>query len=94
MNLFVDGRVKRQCDWCGQSYRPHVPDQRYCGPYCRNKAKALEAKSARPREPGSDLTPSPEPPEVGANSVVPRNGREIVCDRLLWIAANIFGTCF
>jgi hypothetical protein len=47
MNLFIDGRVKRQCDWCGQSYRPHVPDQRYCGPYCRNKAKALEAKSAR-----------------------------------------------
>ena len=42
--------------------------------------------------------PSPEPPEVGAvhnlNSVVPCNGCEIVCDRLLWIAVNIFGTCF
>jgi hypothetical protein len=51
-----------------------------------------------PREPGSDLTPSPEPPEVGAvhnlNSVVPRNGCEIVCDRLLWIAVNIFGMRF
>jgi hypothetical protein len=39
--------VKRLCFWCGQKYLPHVPDQKYCGPYCRNKAKALEAKSAR-----------------------------------------------
>jgi len=47
MNLFFDGRVKRVCEWCGQRYLPHVADQRFCSPYCRNKIKALEAKSAR-----------------------------------------------
>jgi hypothetical protein len=47
MSLFTDGRAKRACLWCGRKYLPYVPDQKYCGPYCRNKAKALEAKSAR-----------------------------------------------
>ena len=45
--LFHDGKVKRQCQVCGMAYRPHVADQRFCGAFCRNKFRNLEAKSAR-----------------------------------------------
>jgi hypothetical protein len=45
--LFTDGRTKRECANCGKQYRPRVPDQRYCGPYCRALAKAAEGRAAR-----------------------------------------------
>jgi hypothetical protein len=45
--LFTDGRVKRECECCGEMFRPHVPDQRFCRPWCRLKVKAKEGRSAR-----------------------------------------------
>jgi hypothetical protein len=45
--LFHDGRVKRFCIYCGKPYRPHVADQRFCGPYCRANGKAAEGRAAR-----------------------------------------------
>lgn len=45
--LFSDGRVKRRCEVCNQTYRPHVADQRWCSPFCRMEARRREAKSAR-----------------------------------------------
>jgi hypothetical protein len=45
--LFTDGRVLRECIQCGRRYRPHVPDQKFCGPACRMEARRREAKSAR-----------------------------------------------
>jgi hypothetical protein len=44
---FTDGRVKRECKWCGQAFRPRVPDQRYCRLWCRTEAKAAEGRAAR-----------------------------------------------
>lgn len=44
---FTDGRVRRECIQCGHRYRPHVPDQKFCGPACRMEARRIEAKSAR-----------------------------------------------
>jgi hypothetical protein len=38
---------KRECEWCGQRYRPRVPDQRYCRAWCRARAKAAEGRAAR-----------------------------------------------
>jgi hypothetical protein len=44
---FTDGRVLRECTQCGQRYRPRVPDQKYCSPYCNAEGKKRDAKSAR-----------------------------------------------
>jgi hypothetical protein len=38
---------ERECEWCGQLYRPRVLDQRFCGMECRNEGKAAEGRSAR-----------------------------------------------
>jgi hypothetical protein len=50
----------------------------------------------RPHESPAPILPHPPNPRGrgrhNLSFVVPRNGREIVCDRLLWIATNIFGT--
>jgi hypothetical protein len=35
------------CEWCGQMYRPRVPDQRFCGMECRLQGKAAEGRAAR-----------------------------------------------
>lgn len=40
----MDGR---ECEWCGERYRPRVPDQRFCRPWCRQQAKAKEGRDAR-----------------------------------------------
>jgi len=40
-------KAARECEWCGQTYRPRVPDQRFCGIECRNAGKAAEGRSAR-----------------------------------------------
>jgi hypothetical protein len=38
---------ERDCEWCGQMYRPRVPDQRFCGMECRAEGKAAEGRAAR-----------------------------------------------
>jgi hypothetical protein len=38
---------ERECEWCGEMYRPRVPDQRFCGMECRNAGKAAEGRAAR-----------------------------------------------
>lgn len=45
--LFTDGQCKRPCAHCGKPFRPRVPDQRYCRPWCRAEAKAAEGGAAR-----------------------------------------------
>jgi predicted nucleic acid-binding Zn ribbon protein len=47
MPLFTDGQIKRHCEVCGKLYRPRVPDQRFCGFYCRDKQRKRDAKAAR-----------------------------------------------
>jgi hypothetical protein len=44
---FTDGGAKRQCQQCGRSFRPRVPDQVLCGGWCRNERNKLQQKSAR-----------------------------------------------
>jgi len=39
--------AERECEWCGQFYRPRVPDQRFCGMECRQEGKAAEGRAAR-----------------------------------------------
>jgi hypothetical protein len=43
----MDEGVKRKCDFCKQSFRPRVPDQRFCGAWCRQQGKAKEGRDAR-----------------------------------------------
>lgn len=38
---------RRNCDYCGQFFRPKVDAQRYCGQWCRMNAKAAEGRAAR-----------------------------------------------
>lgn len=47
MSLFTDGQRKRECSWCGQRFRPRVPDQKWCRATCRSQAKAAEGRAAR-----------------------------------------------
>jgi hypothetical protein len=45
--LFIDGRVKRPCKYCGESFRPRVADQIYCRRWCRLHDKASQGRAAR-----------------------------------------------
>jgi hypothetical protein len=38
---------ERECEWCGEPYRPRVPDQRFCRLSCRQQTKAKEGRDAR-----------------------------------------------
>jgi hypothetical protein len=47
MTLFTDGGAKRVCRWCGERYRPLVPDQVYCRRHCRLEGKKADGRAAR-----------------------------------------------
>jgi hypothetical protein len=38
---------KRQCETCGEMFRPRYPTQRWCRAWCRAEGKASEARAAR-----------------------------------------------
>jgi hypothetical protein len=38
---------ERECETCGQMYRPRVEDQRFCSLWCRQEMKAAEGRAAR-----------------------------------------------
>jgi hypothetical protein len=38
---------KRQCETCGEMFRPRYPTQRWCRAWCRAQGKASEARAAR-----------------------------------------------
>jgi hypothetical protein len=57
---------ERECEWCGEMYRPRVPDQRFCGIECRLQGKAAEGRAARRAwwKEGRPMIDRDEPKEV------------------------------
>jgi hypothetical protein len=47
MTLFTDGQTKRRCRYCGESFRPRVPDQVFCRRWCRHEGKKADGRVAR-----------------------------------------------
>jgi hypothetical protein len=44
---FTDGGARRRCRYCGESFRPRLPEQVFCRRWCRLEGKKSEARAAR-----------------------------------------------